>query len=337
MNNPLLALTIFFAVVGLIVLVYKSGSIVHMFRSKKRRQKTLTEDVLKVLYHVEESKRNASFAALSGALRIDPKKLYAHIEEMVTNKLVRVNNDALELTDEGRKYALQIIRVHRLWEKYLSENTGIDKSEWHDIAEKKEHDLSKVEIEELYEQLGRPRFDPHGDPIPTESGELIDLHGTPLPNLAPGTIAKIIHIEDEPKVVYQQILDHHLFMGSQVQILSSDDNEVTFSCEGNEFKLTPIVASNIGVRELSDSEIYDSSSIRLSSLNEGEEGIVVGISSDCRGANRRRLLDLGFVKGAEIKLEYDGPLKNPKAYMIKNTLIALRKDQANLILIKKTK
>jgi DtxR family Mn-dependent transcriptional regulator len=335
MNSPGLNLALFFGLIGILILAYNSREILRNFRSRAFRKKTIIEDVLKLLYHVEESNRNASFEALAGALRIRSKTLYKYIEEMAKEGLIRVSNDALKLTDEGRSYAIQIIRVHRLWEKYLSEKTGIDKSEWHDLAEKKEHDLSEAEIEKLYEQLGRPRFDPHGDPIPTESGELIALHGTPLPNLDSGATARIIHLEDEPKVVYDQLLEHHLFMGSQVQMISSNDQEVRFVCEGDEYKLSPIVASNIGVRELTETEIYEKNNVRLSSLNEGETGVVVGISSDCRGANRRRLLDLGFVKGAKIKLEYDGPMKNPKAYLIKNTLIALRRDQANLILITK--
>jgi DtxR family Mn-dependent transcriptional regulator len=335
MGSPAQNLLIFLVLVLIIIAIWNSKNILRRFKSRAFKKKTIVEDVLKLLYHVEESNRNASFEALAGALRIRTSVLYDYVEEMSSEGLIRVNNDALQLTDNGRVYAIQIIRVHRLWEKYLSEKTGIDKSEWHDLAEKKEHDLSEEEIEQLYEQLGRPRFDPHGDPIPTESGELIALHGTPLPNLSNGTTAKIIHLEDEPKVVYDQILDHHLHMGSQVQLISSDDKAVRFYCEGDEYTLSPIVASNIGVRELSTTEIFEEGNIRLSALEEGDSGTIVGISSDCRGANRRRLLDLGFVKGADIKLEYNGPMENPKAYLIKNTLIALRKDQSNLVLITK--
>ncbi|MCB0432376.1 MAG: ferrous iron transport protein A, partial [Mangrovimonas sp.] len=60
-----------------------------------------------------------------------------------------------------------------------------------------------------------------------------------------------------------------------------------------------------------------------------------GISKECRGESRRRLLDLGFVKGTPIKIDLVSPLKNPKAYLVKGTTIALREDQASKILIKK--
>lgn len=73
----------------------------------------------------------------------------------------------------------------------------------------------------------------------------------------------------------------------------------------------------------------------LSDLEYGEEAEIIGISDDCRGEVRRRLLDLGFVRGTKIAVQNISPLKNPIAYSLRNTLIALRKDQSDLILIKK--
>ena len=75
--------------------------------------------------------------------------------------------------------------------------------------------------------------------------------------------------------------------------------------------------------------------VRLSSLTEGETATIVGISKESRGENRRRLLDLGFVRGSQISIDLMSPLNNPTAYLVKGTSIALRKDQASKILIKK--
>ncbi|HMQ44564.1 MAG TPA: FeoA family protein [Mariniflexile sp.] len=74
---------------------------------------------------------------------------------------------------------------------------------------------------------------------------------------------------------------------------------------------------------------------RLSSLKEDETAKIIGISRESRGESRRRLLDLGFVKGATIKIDLMNPLGEPNAYLIKGTSIALRHDQAAKILIKK--
>lgn len=74
---------------------------------------------------------------------------------------------------------------------------------------------------------------------------------------------------------------------------------------------------------------------RLSELTYGEEAEIVGIEESCKGEIRRRLLDLGFVRGTIITVQNISPLSNPVAYNLRNTLIALRNEQAQCILIKK--
>lgn len=76
--------------------------------------------------------------------------------------------------------------------------------------------------------------------------------------------------------------------------------------------------------------------LRLSDLRYGETAEIVGIAESCEGESRRRLLDLGFIRGTNLFIQNISPLGNPIAYNIRNTLIALRKDQSVLILIKKT-
>jgi len=335
--NPILALTLFFAGGALIYLGWKYKLWARIFHNTERDRKTAMEDVLKQLYHVEYSGRKATLNAMAGALKLSDKKLVSLIEEMSALNLIRAQADTISLTRAGKDYALHIIRVHRLWEKYLSERTGIDKSEWHNRAEQMEHTMTSEEAEELYHELGSPRFDPHGDPIPMKTGEIIESNAIPLSGIRENALVKIVHIEDEPEVIYEQIIDKKLHMGQQLKVTDIDDHRVRFFSEGQEYELSSIVASNIGVRKLSEEEVFESGKVRLSSLRQGEKGQVIGISSECRGANRRRLLDLGFIKGTEIETGLESPMKEPKAYLIRNTLIALRNDQADLILIEKTK
>ena len=73
---------------------------------------------------------------------------------------------------------------------------------------------------------------------------------------------------------------------------------------------------------------------RLSSLRYGIEAEILGIDQNCKGEERRRLLDLGFVRGTRIVVQNVSPLGNPTAYNLRDTLIALRKEQADSILIK---
>jgi len=333
--DPLIALTVFFSAILVGVVLWRISKSARLFHNLKQSRKTLIEDILKQLYHVEYSGRKASLNAMAGALKISDKKLLKLVEEMSLRNLIKFEKNTLRLTPSGNDYALKIIRVHRLWEKYLSERTGIDKSEWHDRAELKEHELTKEETDQLYRELGNPRFDPHGDPIPTETGEIIESNWKSLSGLPNNSSAKIVHIEDEPDVIYQQILKKKLHIGSQVKIISSDDHEVKFFSEGNRYELSPIVASNISVEDLKQQEIFEEDMVRLSSLKTGEKALITGISTECRGASRRRLLDLGFIADSIIETEFASPMNEPKAYSIRNTIIALRGDQADLILIKK--
>ena len=335
MADPITALLVFFLAVAVVATIWWAWSRRSLWRSKPEEEKTLIEDVLKQLYHVEYAGDSASLNDMAGALRLSQRKLVSVIEMATDQELIRMEDGKLHLTEHGRNYALKIVRVHRLWEKYLSEKTGFDKREWHDRAEQMEHLLTAKQTEALDDELGNPRFDPHGDPIPTSKGEVVHVPWVQLSALAPNTPAKILHIEDEPAAIYEQILEKKLHIGAHLKVLSADDKGLTIHSEGEEFSLTPIVAANVSVLELSEQDKFEENAVRLTDLKDGETAKVLGLSQECRGATRRRLLDLGFIPGTEIHPEISSPMKDPRAYMLRNTLIALRNDQADLVIIEK--
>jgi len=307
-----------------------------VFKSNFRvNEKTVIEDILKELYHSENSGKEVTVNNLTRSLKFNDNMIIDVIKNMSINELVELDGDVLKLTNEGRDYALRIIRVHRLWEKYLAEKTGYDKLEWHDRAEMMEHKLSHEETNKLATELGHPMYDPHGDPIPTHFGKIAEVNGVSLATLTVGSVGKITHIEDEPDVIYKQILADNIHIGSQLRVVENNTRRVVFYAEGEEFKLAPVVASNITVDVLEKDVIVEEDMARLSSLKENETAKILGISRECRGENRRRLLDLGFIKGTQIHIDLISPLQNPKAYLVKGSSIALRDDQAAKILIKK--
>ncbi len=333
--SPAYALLIFALVsVGLYLLFRPGRGWFWILKNNLRSsEKTIMEDILKQLYRMENSGLTADTNALTNALKIKDRLIIDAIHRMAVTELVVLEGDQVSLTREGRKYALRIIRVHRLWEKYLAEKTGFDKLEWHDRAEEMEHQLSRDEADHLALQLGYPLFDPHGDPIPTGKGQIKALEGIPLSTMGLDDIGTIVHIEDEPDAIYRQILAENIHIGSRLRIVERNHERIVFYSEGEEFVLAPVVASNITV--IPTAHEPEESAVRLSSLKEGERARVAGISKECVGESRRRLLDLGFVKGAEIWIDLDSPLNNPVAYSIKGTSIALRRDQASRILIEK--
>lgn len=337
MSNPLVNLVIFIVLAILAYMFFRptKGWFWILRNSYRQSEKIIIEDILKLLYHFENSSKKATINNVTRSLKFSDSSIIDAIQIMSTNELIEQDGEVLDLTNEGRYYALRIIRVHRLWERYLAEKTGFDKKEWHDRAEDMEHNLSHEETNVLATQLGQPMYDPHGDPIPTHQGKVAEVKGDLLSTLKEDSIGRITHIEDEPDVIYKQILAENIHIGSHIRVVENNTQRVVFYSEGEEFVLAPVVASSITVDVIEQEEIIEQDLVRLSSLKEDETAKVLGISKECRGESRRRLLDLGFVKGTPIKIDLVSPLKNPKAYLIKGTSIALRDSQASKILIKK--
>lgn len=335
--NPIHALLIFFVLAILMYFIFRptKGWFWVLNKNLKSNEKIIIEDILKQLYHFQNSGNRVDTKTLVEVLNFKNKSIVEAIQKMSINNLVYFDSDALKLTEEGMDYALRIVRVHRLWERYLADKTGFHKNEWHDRAEQMEHKLSDDETNKLAAKLGNPKFDPHGDPIPTKTGKVATISGVELPLLPVNAVARITHIEDEPEVIYKQILAENIHIGSLIKVLENNNTRIVFQSEGEEFKLAPIVASNLTVTPIEKEVTIDENVARLSSLKEDETAEIIGISRESRGESRRRLLDLGFVRGSKIKIELINPLGEPHAYLVKGTSIALRKDQASKILIKK--
>jgi DtxR family Mn-dependent transcriptional regulator len=209
----------------------------------------------------------------------------------------------------------------------------MDAAAWHREADRLEHRTSPEDAEEMAARLGYPRFDPHGDPIPTASGEMRAPAGRPLSDLAAGETGQVTHIEDEPDVVYRKLLAADLHIGTQIKVLATEPAGIRFEADGVEHALSPVVANNLTVGPLPAGREEPRTFDTLASLKPGESGTVVGIAAACRGVERRRMMDLGIVPGTVIRAELEGPGGDPIGYRIRGAVIALRRQQAERIQI----
>jgi DtxR family Mn-dependent transcriptional regulator len=106
--------------------------------------------------------------------------------------------------------------------------------------------------------------------------------------------------------------------------------------EGREHELSPILAHNLAVLPLPEARPEDLFAEEyLDQLRPGERAKVVALSAACRGPERRRLLDLGFVPDTEVEIEMSSPLGDPVAYRVRGSVVALRSEQARLIRIRR--
>lgn len=333
MNEPLTLLIIGSAAIIIFVLLFypNKGVIAIWKKSRYANKKVLIEDALKYLYNCEYNNSTCSLNGIAGNLSISADDATDIISRLESMGLVSVKKDELNLTSEGRSYALRVIRVHRLWEKYLADETSVKEDEWHLKAEELEHTLTPEQADKLAAQIGNPVFDPHGDPIPSASGDIPVKKGKSLAEMKVGEFANIIHIEDEPYTIYSQLLAEGLYPGMQIRMIELSDKRIKFVANGEECILSPLIAKNITVGVLKFEKKIEGKYKTLSSLKVGEEGTILGIAKSLRGQQRRRLMDLGIVPGTKIETELESLTGDPVAYRVRGTTVALRKQQTEKI------
>lgn len=304
-------------------------------RSNQRQRRVLIEDALKHIYTFRLREIPVTVESLAGAVELNREAANDLIGEMERSALLLYAESGLELTPKGEAIALHVVRAHRLWETHLADKTGVSPVDWHSQAERKEHSLSPAELENLSASLGHPVFDPHGDPIPDGEGVQVPASFS-LNDAQEHQTLRIVHLEDEPPVVYAQLVAEGLHPGMTLQVLEKNEQFLRFVAEGEERRLAPQLAANVGVRlSRNHSPVALSSAQPLHSLRAGEAAKVIALSRACRGPERRRLMDLGILPGAAIEVAMASPLNDPVAYRVRDTLIALRKEQAQMILIER--
>ncbi len=298
--------------------------------------RALYEDALKHALAWERRSKTATPESLAGALGLSPKKVLELLTAMESKGLLEAEESGVRLTAEGERLGLHVVRAHRLWERYLADDAGVPIQKLHSAAEKAEHKLSAEHLDVLEAHLGHPQRDPHGDPIPTREGEIADLHATSLTAWPPERPARIAHIEDEPDVIFQQIVAAGLKPGMAIRILERSGHRIVVSDGENEIRLAPAVAANIQVVDDTRQEDRLAGAKRLSDLHRDEAAWVVELDSECRGFSRRRLMDLGLTPETKVEVALDNTFGDPRAFRVRGAVIALRDEQARNIWVRTT-
>lgn len=339
MDHPALLLLIALTLCALTALLFRPGRglVPQWIRLVRLGRRAQIEDALKHLHDYEYRGRRADLQSLSGALEIPGNHAADLAARLDARGLVATVGQDLVLTEEGRRYALRVIRTHRLWEHYLAAHTSVAEADWHREADLREHSLSEDQVANLAARLGNPRFDPHGDPIPTAAGEIPPPRGQPLTALATGVTAEVVHVEDEPESVYGRLLALGLHPGTLVRVTRIAADRMLLEVDGIEQALPAVAAANVWVAPAANAAPAQSITApeRLHVLASGESASVVGLARTCRGLQRRRLLDLGVRPGAVIRAELIAPGGDPVGYRICGAVIALRRAQAHQILIER--
>jgi DtxR family Mn-dependent transcriptional regulator len=326
----LLLLAVAFAV---LLPQYGLAAIVRRHRAAMARERT--ENALKHLLRQATDGHSASFRSLKGELGLSDRVLLALTERLEDDGLIHSDGTHLRLTAEGERVALHVLRAHRLWEVYLAEELGMPLDRVHVEAERQEHRLSPRQVDRLSAAMGHPGFDPHGDPIPGADGVAPEAPGTVLSAWPLSTPARIVHLEDEPPLAYAQLTAEGLKLGQVVRVIERTPSRIVLSDGENEFRLAPMLAANVHVAAAAaESPTTLQGVMPLSELPSGTSADIVALDPTFRGFARRRLLDLGFTPGARIRSELEPFTGDPRAYRLRGTTIALRREQSERVLVR---
>ena len=318
----------------LVALLVGLGVVLWRHRAQRAvRERRRIEDALKHLFDQEYRDRHASLASLKGALRLPDGPVLALVARMQALDLVRARGQEFDLTPAGERLALQVVRAHRLLERYFADEARLPLGQVHAAAERREHSLSAADIDRLSADLGHPTFDPHGDPIPSREGSVPPAEGVPATSWLPETTGRIVHLEDEPAISFAQILAEGLRVGQVVRVIERTPQRVVLTDGENEFRLAPAVAANVFLAPAPEAA-GATGAIRLPDLPDHALAEVLGLDDNCQGFSRRRLMDLGVTEGAHIQPVLKTFAGDPRAYRIRGTVVAVRRDQAVHIIVR---
>lgn len=155
------------------------------------------QDYLKVIFKLGTNGKAVNTNAIAERLNVSQASVTGMIKKLADLKLIRhVPYRGVELTQAGRKIAVEIVRHHRLLELYLAEALGYSWDQVHDEAEKLEHVISEEFEQKMAEFLGNPTTDPHGAPIPTKDGEIEERDLVSLTSAEAGQKVRVEQVSD---------------------------------------------------------------------------------------------------------------------------------------------
>lgn len=208
------------------------------------------ENYLKTIYNLSGDQLEVvSTNAVAEAINTRAASATDMIQKLHKKGLVNyLKYQGVAPTQAGEKEALKVIRKHRLWEVFLVQKLKFNWDEVHEVAEQLEHITSSKLIEQMDIFLGRPKYDPHGDPIPNAEGVMEPSPSSTLDMLTPGDCCQVICAKDSSKDFLLYLDKIKIALGANIQVLdhfSYDDSYSISVEERGPITISKKVAENI--------------------------------------------------------------------------------------------
>ncbi|PRW61776.1 metal-dependent transcriptional regulator [Actinopolyspora mortivallis] len=184
------------------------------------RHSASVEDYVRTIYGLSERGAAVTNTTLTNRLGLSPSSVSSMITKLAQLGLVTHERyRSVELTEQGRRLACDVLRRHRLLEQFLVEVLDYTWDEVHQEADALEHAVSDELIEHIASKLGHPTHDPHGDPIPTADGVVEKPTTKLLDQLEPGTVGTIARVWDTDSDLLRYLTEHALTLGSRIEVV----------------------------------------------------------------------------------------------------------------------
>jgi DtxR family transcriptional regulator, Mn-dependent transcriptional regulator len=178
------------------------------------------EDYSKAIFSLEaRSEEPVATNALAERLGITPGSVSAMLKKLDELGLItHVPYRGVRLTGDGRRLALEVIRHHRLLERFLADTLGMPWDRVHAEAEVLEHVLSEDVEQLIADKLGHPTVDPHGDPIPNAELELEERATRSMESLRPGDRGTFVRVSDSDPAMLRYLASSGISPGDKFTV-----------------------------------------------------------------------------------------------------------------------
>lgn len=202
-------------------------------KRKDAMESRVVENYLKAVFNAREwSEEPVTVGALAGRLGLSPSSVSELVRKLTERGLLsHARYGAIELTPEGQRIALAMVRKHRLIETFLVDYLGYTWDEVHEEAEILEHAVSDTFIDRLAIRLGEPDHDPHGDPIPRSDGTLPDDDQLRLDTVGVGVRARVARVSDSDPELLRQLDQLGITIGTTLTVSRRHDAAGTIDVE----------------------------------------------------------------------------------------------------------
>jgi len=207
------------------------------------------QDYLRAIHALESRGERVTTSALAARMEVSPPSATAMTKRLAELGLVeRAPYKGVRLTEVGRRHALEMLRHHRLLERYLADRLGLSLAEVHAEADRLEHVLSEELEAKIDAELGFPTHDPHGDPIPDSELRLEVDRERSLGDLAAGERASVSRVPDGNPELLRYLAELRLVPGSEVEVVFQAPfaGPVTVRTESGSHAISRELADSIG-------------------------------------------------------------------------------------------